>query len=64
MVAVSLGSLAGGDTVAVICVGLTTVTFDSATAVPLGVVIVTSVAGQDVVAESRELKPDPVNVIE
>ena len=62
MVAISLGSLAGGATVAVICVALTTVTFDNAITVPLGVVMLTGVTGQNALAFAEVVKPVPVIV--
>ncbi|MGB9409463.1 MAG: hypothetical protein WCA89_18160 [Terracidiphilus sp.] len=62
-VAVSVVSLAGGATVAiVICVGSTTVTAPNATTAPLGVVTVTVLTGQAAVAAEVVVKPVPVMV--
>jgi hypothetical protein len=62
-VAISVGSPTGGATVTVICVALTTFTFDTATTVPLGVVTLTGVTGQpDVVALAVVIKLVPVIV--
>ncbi len=62
-VAISVGSLAGGATVAVICVALTTFTFDTATTAPLGVVTLTADTGQNVeVALAVVIKLVPVIV--
>ena len=61
-VASSVGVLAGAIIVAVICIELATTTFDTATALLSGVVMVTVVAGQEAVAEG--LRPIPVSVTE
>ena len=63
-VAVSVGSPAGGATVAVICVVLSTVTLDTGITVPLGVLMMSVSARQVGVATELGMKPLPVMVIE
>jgi hypothetical protein len=61
--AILVGSLAAGSTIAVICVGLTTVTLESDTLVPLAVIMEIEVTGRFEVAFAEVVKQVPVIVM-